>query len=454
VSATDYNGSTPKPRKKNVKMITDESEYIIPDSDFIQEVFCTYKEEQYFVRDNGAVLRLPRDNNKSRPTDNKWTFGKLNRDTGYLEIAAERVHRIVATAFNGESPTKEHVVDHIDTNKQNNRPENLRWVTRLENILLNPITYKRIELVCGSVEAFLSNPSKFRDLFPEPNYQWMCSVSKEEAQMSLKNLTEWANSDKSSSGGKLGEWIYNRGKTLDEQKINEIFKQVEKKTGINRQALCSNKARRNEYYEARKYAAKQLRLELNLSDYEISKLIGISESTVNQYIEISEDWYNKDYAKVSEKHHKILSERSQIIPQNVIQKNWGTQSQFPCCPQEVLNNPIAEYAALLEENAIFFQNIFYFTTVVKKAIIEEEKSLLVLYNITKKEGIDKRWGIMKIKFENEKFEHEIILNYNRTLEHYWLIDVENHFKSIIEGSDWSPIYDSQGKEFKGDYMPF
>jgi hypothetical protein len=61
---------------------------------------------------------------------------------------------------------------------------------------------------------------------------------------------------------------------------------------------------------------------------------------------------------------------------------------------------------------------------------------------------------MKITFENGKFVHEIIPNYNRMLEHYWLIDVENHFKSIIEGSKWSPIYDSQGKEFKGDYMPF
>lgn len=435
-------------------MITDESEYITPDSDFIQEVFCTYKEEQYFVRDNGAVLRLPRDNNKPRPTDNKWTFGKLNRDTGYLEIAAERVHRILATAFKGESPTKEHVVDHIDTNKQNNRPENLRWVTRLENILLNPITTKRIELVCGSVEAFLAEPSKFRDLFPEPNYQWMCTVSKEEAQTSLKRLTDWASSDKSFSGGTLDKWIYYRENTHNEQKINEIFKQVEKRTGINRQALCSNKAKRNEYYEARKYAAKQLRLKLNLSDNEIGKLIGIAAGTVNLYIDVSADWYSGDYPEVREKHYKILSDRSQIIPQNIIQKNWGTQSEFPCCPQEVLNNPIAKYAALLDENVIFFQNIFYFTTVVKNAIIEKEKSLLVLYKITKKEGNDRRWGIMKITFEKEKFVHEIILNYNRTLEHYWLIDVENHFKSIIEGSDWSPIYDSQGKEFKGDYMPF
>ena len=98
---------------------------------------CFYKDERYYVRDNGAVFRYPLDGKRQRPTDNNWTFGKLNIKTGYLEIASVRIHRIVATAFHGEAPTKEHVVDHIDTNKQNNRPDNLRWVSRLENVLLN-----------------------------------------------------------------------------------------------------------------------------------------------------------------------------------------------------------------------------------------------------------------------------------------------------------------------------
>lgn len=174
----------------------------------IQE--CHYKNEHYSVRDNGAVLRHAPNSIRTRPTDNKWTFGKLNIKTGYLEIASVRIHRIVATAFHGEPPTKEHVVDHIDTNKQNNRPDNLRWVTRLENILLNPITARRIELVCGSVEAFLADPSKFRDKFQEPNYQWMCSVGKQEAEASRERLLTWAKSDKPLQGGSLGAWIYNR----------------------------------------------------------------------------------------------------------------------------------------------------------------------------------------------------------------------------------------------------
>lgn len=171
---------------------------------------CTYKAEHYSVRDNGAVLRHPLEGKRARPTDSSWTFGKLNIKTGYLEIASVRIHRIVATAFHGEPPTKEHVVDHIDTNKQNNRPANLRWVTRLENILLNPITARRIEIICGSVEAFLKDPSKFRNKFPEPNYEWMCTVSAEEAQVSLRRMQSWAESDKPLRGGTLGEWIFSR----------------------------------------------------------------------------------------------------------------------------------------------------------------------------------------------------------------------------------------------------
>lgn len=177
---------------------------------FNQEVKCIYKDEHYSVRDNGAVLRYPLDGKRQRPIDNNWTFGKLNIKTAYLEIASVRIHRIVSTAFHGEAPTKEHVVDHIDTNKQNNRPDNLRWVTRLENILLNPITARRIEIICGSVEAFLADPSKFRNKFPDPNYEWMCAVGIDEAQASKERLLAWAKSDKPLQGGSLGEWIYNR----------------------------------------------------------------------------------------------------------------------------------------------------------------------------------------------------------------------------------------------------
>lgn len=178
--------------------------------EYEQEKDCNYKQEHYSVRDNGAILRHNLINKKPRSLDNNWTFGKLNERTGYLEIASIPIHRIVATAFHGGAPTNGYVVDHIDTNKQNNRPENLRWVTRLENILLNTITAKRIAMVCGSVEAFLENPSRYRYEFKDPNYIWMGRVSQEEAKACLEHLLSWAESDKKPSGGTLGNWIFER----------------------------------------------------------------------------------------------------------------------------------------------------------------------------------------------------------------------------------------------------
>ena len=178
--------------------------------DFKQEVECIYKDEKYSVRDNGAVFRHSRDGKRPRQYDNVWTFGKANDKHGYMEIASVRVHIIVATAFHGPKPTKEHVVDHIDTNRRNNRPNNLRWVTRLENALENPITRKRIIMRCGSIEAFLANPSLLRESDVTPDFSWMRTVTDAEAQVSKERLLAWAESDQQTSGGAWGEWIYDR----------------------------------------------------------------------------------------------------------------------------------------------------------------------------------------------------------------------------------------------------
>ena len=122
-------------------------------------------------------------------------FGNENSSHPYLTIANERVHRIVATAFHGSPPDPQYVVDHIDTNCRNNRPENLRWLTRLENTLKNPVTRKKIEYLCGSIEAFLENPSMLNDLELESNFSWMRSVTKEEAQNCKDRMSIWVNTE-------------------------------------------------------------------------------------------------------------------------------------------------------------------------------------------------------------------------------------------------------------------
>lgn len=188
-------------------------------NDFKYEKECTYKGEMYSVRDNGAVLRHPREGKRPRPTDNKWTFGKQNEKTGYMEISSERVHRIVAFAFLGEPPNKDYVVDHIDTNRCNNRPENLQWLTKLENTLKNPITVRKIEIICGSIEAFLADPTILRESDLTPNFKWMRTVSPQEAKTCLQNMQNWAKSRRKPSGGSLGEWVY---KPIAPRQLEEI----------------------------------------------------------------------------------------------------------------------------------------------------------------------------------------------------------------------------------------
>lgn len=173
--------------------------------DFQREVEVTYDGETYLVRDNGAVLRRSPPSGRRRLLDNVWTFGRKEPSKGYMAIGSHIVHRIVAFAFHPQ-PTPEHVVDHIDTNRANNRAENLRWVTRVENVLNNPITRKRVEQMYGSLEAFFNDPSAV--LEHVPNFSWMRTVSKEEAAESRRRLLSWAASTEKPRGGRLGEWVY------------------------------------------------------------------------------------------------------------------------------------------------------------------------------------------------------------------------------------------------------
>lgn len=182
-------------------------------NNYKDEVSCEYKGEIYSVRDNGAIMRHPKKGCRKRPLDNKWTFGTKNENNGYMFFASNiRVHQVVASAFWGHQKSEGMVVDHKDTNRCNNRAENLHWVTKLENVLNNPITRRRIINICGSIAAFLDNPTLLKESTADPNFTWMRTVSEEEAAKCKSNLERWSNEDadfvSTSQGKGIGEWIY------------------------------------------------------------------------------------------------------------------------------------------------------------------------------------------------------------------------------------------------------
>lgn len=98
-------------------------------------------EGKYAVSNHGRVKSL-----NYRHTGKDRLLSLLRDGHGYhqvvLYIEGQRnrvlVHRIVAEAFIPNTDNKPHI-DHINTNRLDNRPENLRWCTRQENSN-NPLT--------------------------------------------------------------------------------------------------------------------------------------------------------------------------------------------------------------------------------------------------------------------------------------------------------------------------
>jgi hypothetical protein len=67
---------------------------------------------------------------------------------------------------------------------------------------LNPATRKKIEYLCGSIEAFCKDPSILHGMNLEPNYKWMRTVTVEEGQNCLTRMELWANSESKKLEGK------------------------------------------------------------------------------------------------------------------------------------------------------------------------------------------------------------------------------------------------------------
>lgn len=335
---------------------------------------CDYKGEHYSAREDGMIMRHHRNGMRKRKLDDVWTCGVLNAANGYLFIGAVRVHIVVATAFYGPHDTTIYVVDHKDTNRQNNRPDNLRWLTRLENVLLNEITRKKIELICGSIPAFLEDPSLLRGHESEDNnFGWMKNVTKEEAMNCRENWTRWARRTKAThdpnyknSEHQVGEWIYE--KTIP--KINQQFSDSKPEV---------------------------------MDDEYVNPFMNMVPDKSRGYIPLNDFPFTPDISSNNNVEKKYDGTTESLTP-SARQRHWFTPTEFPFCPENVTEDGLQVYLNNLIVGEVFSRNDRYDPSyVVDMGMSKDNKVLFVLTTNPKEHDF---WAITCITIENNKFVHE------------------------------------------------
>lgn len=334
-------------------------ENVVNIDDYTEVHECNYKGEHYSVRDNGAIMRHAHAGKPKRKDDDVWSFGKKDNKTGYMLFCGARVHIIVATAFYEEHDSKVYVVDHKDTNRCNNRPENLRWFTRLENALNNPITRKRIEYLCGGdIQKFIEDPSCLRDTTcTNQDLMWMRMVSKEEAKASYERIMAWAKKtvdDTPSKDGKLGEWIYSS------------------QIGQNYPAYTEDPFRPIMYdVDGNPIGPKPSRREKKILEN------------------------NADYNATSNP--------------LAVQIGWSphTKPEFPCCPNRIDTNPLQEYANNLETGKPFV-DIFYGASHIYEYTLDKNK--IVIITKLPENGL-KNFALAEVLWNGQVFIHKALGTY-------------------------------------------
>lgn len=371
---------------------------------------CIYKEEHYSVRDNGAVMRHAKIGKKLRKDDNIWTFGIKNTKNGYMHFGnsnGHRIHIIVATAFLGAKDSKIYVVDHIDTNRCNNRVENLRWFTKLENALNNEITRNKIIYFCGSIEAFIENPKILQERIEgEPSLDWMRTVTKEEAHIAYENIKKYwegqITNPKPFVGGKINDSIYQQH-TINTEHIKTISE---------KDISTSNKNTHKNI----------------ISNEEWEKMIQpiLSNNNKDNQIEI----IKKSITIPNNEPIELVQAKSPTI---AWQKKWKTPTNFLCCPLKLSKHPIEDYFNNLIIDSPFCSTLYNgndtpsIQTVVDKAYIENNNAIIIF---SKNPDAIKPYALSKIYLSKNKFIHES----KGTFFHE---DGARKYFTIAQGLEWT-----------------
>ena len=185
---------------------------------------------------------------------------------------------------------------------------------------------------CGSIEAFLANPSLLRESDVTPDFSWMRTVTDAEAQVSKERLLAWAESDKQASGGALGEWIYGR------QPISQNDGQLS-----------------------------------NVDEIEM-----LQSDSINGWGQIP-PLANERPVEPEQRKCNVMPSLTPGAVQAIYFYN-DKPNEYPCTPQEYSGDPLMAYAANLTENAVFWRNSNRDRgyVVVKYGFSEDRNSLYVM----------------------------------------------------------------------------
>lgn len=326
---------------------------------------CIYKGERYSVRDNGAVMRHAREGKRVRKDDGVWTFGIKSPQDGYLYfgyVGGHRIHIIVANAFLGVRDSKVYVVDHIDTNRCNNRVENLRWLTRLENILNNEITRNKIIYLCGSIEAFIENPAILRERSTgDPSLDWMRTVTQEEAKIAYENVKKYweeqVKDPKPLIGSKMDQRVY---QPTSAQKLETSISADTINPSSNRTSYVISPSEWSEMIKP-------------LSKPRVPAVVTPSTDTL---IEQCDTFEKKQHATFGK--DIIMSLTPKAAQSNEFYDN--KRFEYPSTPQGEYDNPLQAYADALYEGAPFWRgnNGKREYVAVRWAFSNNKESLLVI----------------------------------------------------------------------------
>jgi hypothetical protein len=118
-----------------------------------------------------------------------------------------------------------------------------------------------------------------------------------------------------------------------------------------------------------------------------------SGGSLGEWVYTRRTWLNQHT-----QNHEIIKSKTL----NAVQRHWKIPSEFPCCPYELTDDPIASYAENLKQDSIFCRNDFYSSLVFKSGISKNGLWILV---IAENKEAEKPWAVAMITFEDSLFVH-------------------------------------------------